>query len=91
MEVVPNIWQTIIWSYEVRSELDAQIVMNCWRVACILPATCNVDFALVDEMEKNRMQEELDELGALLSKLQLGDDEMSIESYIHMKGKRLLS
>jgi hypothetical protein len=38
-------------------------------MACILPATWNVDFALVDEKEKNRMQEESDELGALILKL----------------------
>jgi hypothetical protein len=31
--------------------LDAQII----RMACILLATWNVDFALVDEREKNRM------------------------------------
>ena len=51
--MVHNIKQSIMWSYEVWSELDAQIVRNCWRVACILPATWNVDFALVDEREKN--------------------------------------
>jgi hypothetical protein len=28
------------------------------------------------------MREELDELGALIPKLRLGDDEMSIETYI---------
>jgi hypothetical protein len=33
-------------SYEVWSELDAQIVKNCWRMACILPTTWNVDFWL---------------------------------------------
>ena len=54
-KVVPNLKQGIMWSYEVWSELDAQIVRNCWRMACILPATWNVDFALVDEREKNRM------------------------------------
>ena len=52
-----------MWSYEVGSELDVRMVMNCWRMACILPSTWNVDFALVDEREKNRMGEELDELG----------------------------
>jgi hypothetical protein len=62
--------------------LDARIVKNCWRIPRILPATWNVDFALVDEREKNRMREESNELGALISKLQLGDDEMSIETYI---------
>jgi hypothetical protein len=46
-----------MWSYEVWSELDAQIVKNCWRMAPILPTTWNVDFALVDEKEKNRMRE----------------------------------
>ena len=51
-------------------------------MACILPATWNVDFALVDEREKNRMQEESDELGALLSKLRFGNEEMAIETYI---------
>ena len=57
-KVMPNIRQAIMWSYEVWSELDAQIVRNCWRMVCISHATWNVDFALVDEREKNRMQEE---------------------------------
>ena len=38
-KVVPNIKQAIMWSYEVWSELDAQIVRNCWRMARILPVT----------------------------------------------------
>ena len=42
----------------------------------------NFDFAIVDEREKNRMQKTPNELGALISKLQLGDDEMWIETYI---------
>jgi len=42
----------------------------------ILPIIWIVDFALVDEREKNRMREELEELGALISKLRLGDYEM---------------
>ena len=59
-KVVPNIRQAIMWSYEVWSELDAQLVKNCWRMARILPATWNVDFALVDEgrrieCKKNQM------------------------------------
>ena len=62
-----------MWSYEVWSELDAQIVMNCWRMVRILLATWNVDFALVDERETNKMQEESNELGAMISKLQLDD------------------
>ena len=33
------------------------------------------------------MQEESNELGALISKLRLGDDEMSIETYIQMEGE----
>ena len=33
------------------------------------------------------MREESYELGALISKLRLGDDEMSIETYIQMEGK----
>ena len=40
------------------------------------------DFALVDERKKNRMREDSDELGALISKLRLVDDEISIETYI---------
>jgi hypothetical protein len=51
------------------------------------PIQWNVDFALVDERENNRMQEESHELGALISMLRLGDDEMSFETYIHMKGE----
>ena len=46
------------------------------------PIQWNVDFALVDEREKNRMLEESHELGALISKLRLGDDEMSFDTYI---------
>jgi hypothetical protein len=53
--MVPNIKHAIMWSYEVWSELDAQIARFCWRMARILPATWNVDFALVDEREKNIM------------------------------------
>jgi len=88
-KVVPNIRQAIMWSYEVWSELDAQIVRNCWRMARILPITWALDFALVDEREKNRMREESEELGALISKLRLGDDEMSIETYIQMEGEEI--
>ena len=55
----------------------------------ILHATWNVDFALVDEREKNRVQKEFDELGALNSKLRLGDDEVSIETYIQMEGEEI--
>ena len=67
-EAVPNITQAIMWSYKVWSELDAQTGRNCWRMACVLLATWNVDFALVNEREKNIMREESDELGALISK-----------------------
>ena len=80
--MVPNIRQAMMWIYEVWSELDAQIVKNCWRMARMLLATWNVDFSLVDERKNNSMQEESNELGALISKLGLGDDEMSIETYI---------
>ena len=38
-KVVPKIKHAIMWSYEVWSELDAQIIRYCWRMACILPAT----------------------------------------------------
>jgi hypothetical protein len=57
---------------------------------CILLATWNVDFALVDEREKNKMREESNELGALISKLQLDDDEISIETYIQMEGEEII-
>ena len=35
------------------------------------------------------MREESEELGALISKLRLGDDEMSIETYIQMEGEEI--
>ena len=54
-----------------------------------LPTTWKVEFALVDEKEKNWTQEESYELGALISKLQLGDDEMSFETYIQMEGEEI--
>ena len=50
MKVVPNIIHASMWSYEVWSELDAQIGMNTWRMARMLHG----DYALVDEREKNR-------------------------------------
>ena len=51
------------------------------------PTKYNIDFALVDGRQEIRMQKESYELGVLISKLQLGDDEMSIETYIQMKGE----
>ena len=51
-KVVPNIKQAIMWSYKVWSDLDAQIVKTCWRMARILPSTWNVDFAMVDEWRR---------------------------------------
>ena len=60
----------------------------------IVPTTWNVDFALVDEREKNKMQEKLDELGALISKLRLGDGEMprcQAKFIFKWKGKKILS
>ena len=51
------------------------------------PTKYNIDFALVDGRLEIRMQKESYELGVLISKLQLGDDEMSIETYIQMKGE----
>ena len=41
-------------------------------MARILLATLNVDFALVDEREKNRQQEGSYELGPHISKLKFG-------------------
>ena len=38
-KMAPNIKQAIMWSYKVWSELDAQIIKNCWRMARILPPT----------------------------------------------------
>ena len=59
-------------------------------MAHIVLATWNVDFALVDEREKNRVREESDELCALISKLRLGDhDEISIKTYIQMEGEEI--
>jgi hypothetical protein len=53
-------------------------------MACILPTTKNVIFALVDEKYKNIMKKSY-EFCALISKLRLGDDGMSIETYIQME------
>ena len=54
-KVAPDTKHAIMWSYEVWSELDEHIVKNRWRMVRIIPATWNVDFALVDVMEKNKM------------------------------------
>ena len=65
--------------------------MNCWRMVRILLATWNVDFALVDERETNKMQEEPNELGAMISKLQLDDVRGQSRLTFKWKGKKLLS
>ena len=90
-KVVPNIRQAIMWSYEVWSELDAQIVKNCWRMARILPTTWSVDFPLVDDREKSRMREESYELDALISKLCWVMMRCQSRLTFKWKGKRLLS
>jgi hypothetical protein len=36
------------------------------------------------------MQEESNELGGLISNLRLGDDEMSIQTYIQMEGEEII-
>ena len=87
--MVPKIRHAIMWSYEVWSKLDAHINRDCWRMARIYLVTWDV--ALVDKREKNRLQEELDELGALISKLQLGDDSCQSRLTLKYKEKRLLS
>ena len=69
--------------------MDAQIVKNCWRMTHILPTTWNVEFSLVDERGNNRLQEESDELGALISKLRLGDVEIFTETYILIKKEEI--
>ena len=61
--------------------------MNCRRMAHILPTRWNVDFALVNERRRIEWKKQSYELGGLISKLQLGDDEMSIKTYIKMEGK----
>ena len=68
----------------------ALFCMNCWRMLRVLPAMWNVGFAMVDEREKDRMHKESDELGALVSKLPLGGDEMSVETYIRMEGGEII-
>jgi hypothetical protein len=80
-----------MWSYEVWSELDAQMVKNCWRMTCILPTTWNVDLALIDEMEKNRMQEKSNELGVLIQSCDWVMMRCQLKLTFRWKGKRLLS
>jgi hypothetical protein len=45
---------------------------------------------LVDERDNNRMREESHELGILISKLQMVDDEISFETYIHVEGEEII-
>ena len=59
-------------------------------MAHIVLAICNVDYSLVDEKKKNGMLEKSDEFGALISKLRLDDDEMSIRTYIQIKGEKII-
>ena len=84
-----DIFRVRVVSCLVWSEVDAHIVRFCWRMVRTLPRTWNVDFALVDEREKNKIQKESYEFGALISKLQLGDDEMSIQTYIQLEGEEI--
>ena len=45
-----------MWSYDVWSALDVQIIKSCGRMPRISPATWTIDFAWVDEWEHNKMQ-----------------------------------
>lgn len=55
-EIVPNIKQALVWCYEIWTEMDHQIIKNCWRMSKILPLTWNANFATKDEREKHRLQ-----------------------------------
>ena len=60
---------------------------NCWRIARILHGTWNVDYALVDERENNKMQEDPNKLGVLITKLRLDDEEM-LNRDLHLDRRR---
>jgi hypothetical protein len=45
---------------------------------------------LVNERDNNRMREESHELGIMISKLQMVDDEISFETYIHVEGEEII-
>lgn len=58
-------------------------------MARILPATYYVDFSVIDEKDKTKIQEEWNEFGALISMLWSGDDAMSIETYIQQEREKI--
>ena len=89
-KIVPNVKQTILWSYKVWTDMDPQIIRNCWRKPEILPPDWSADFANEDQREKSRLIKESEDMALLISKLQLGSDEMPFEENVVMEGEDVI-
>jgi hypothetical protein len=70
--------------------MDPRIIRNCWRKSGILPPEWSANFANEDQKEKSRLIKESEDLALLISKLQLGSDEMPFEEYVEWKVKTSL-
>ena len=55
-----------------------------------MPPDWSADFANDDQREKSRLIKESKDLALLISKLQLGSDEMSFEEYVVMEGEDII-
>jgi hypothetical protein len=55
-----------------------------------LPLDWSADFANEDQREKSRLFKESEDLALLISKLQLGSDEMPFEEYVVMEGEDII-
>ena len=70
--------------------MDPQIIRNSWKKSEILPPDWSADFANEDQREKSRLTKESEDLTLLISKLQLGSNEMPFEEYVVMEGEDII-
>ena len=66
------------------------MIQNCWRKSRILPHDWNANFVNEDQREKSRLIKEFENLALLISKLQLGSDEMPFEEDVVMEGEDII-
>ena len=55
-----------------------------------MPPDWSTNFANEDQQEKSRLIKEYQDLALLISKVQLGQDEMPFEDYLTMKGEDII-
>ena len=83
---MPNVRHNIMWCSQVWREMNPQMEWISWRMSKILRVDGIADFA----MDEFRMKEIANELACLISCLNIGSEEMSIEEYVQWVGEDIV-